>query len=284
MKFRLWGTEVRLSFALLPFLCACIMLGETDALLCAGAALLLHECAHGIAIRNLGNRVTRLNVYPFGAVMHLEPMTARPGGAWIAAIAGPLGSFLAACVTRLCVGFFPHAEWLNRFYATNLAIALLNLLPAFPLDGGRIAQQLLLRTVSERTANRMLLAFTGTIAAGLIGCFCRLLHRGIFAWTVPMLTVFLIGAAIRESRQSAMGPVRHVLDRQAALQRGQSMNAAIVAVSPSVTIGEALGLIRPTRYTILHVSSGRTFYSIEEATLLELAAKFDRQTPLKDII
>lgn len=284
MKLHIGGTEVRLSFTLLPILCACIVTGETSALLCTCAALLLHECAHAIAGKNLGYRIANLGVYPFGAVMELEPVCAQPGGEWIAAIAGPLGSFLVASVTRLCMLRIAHADWLDRFYATNLAVAALNLLPVYPLDGGRIARQVLLRAVGERTARRLLLIVTCIVSTGALCCCVWLFLRGIYAWSVPLLALALILVAVRTLRQNVMGPVRHVLDRQTALTGGRTMNAAVIAVHPSATVGEAIAAIRPTRYTILYVTDGTTACAVEESRLLQLAAQYGYRTPIKDII
>lgn len=281
MKLRLLGTEVRLSLALLPFLFACIAAGETGALACAVISLLLHECAHGIAARNIGCRVERLSVYPFGAVMELVPLHAQTGSEWIAAIAGPLGSFLIASAARLCMALVPEqTEWLQRFSETNLAIAVLNLLPAYPLDGGRIARQALLRVVRERTANLILLILNVTISAGLFACGILLFLRGAYAWQLLVLPPFLVGSAFKECRIGVMGPVRYALERQGTGGVHAPIKAAVIAVHPSITVGEAINEIRPTRYTILHVTDGERAFDLEEGQILKIAAAVGYQMPL----
>ena len=285
MKLRLCGAEVYLSFALVPFLFVCIIAGETDAFFCAAVSLLLHECAHGVAVKNLGYRIERLSVYPFGAVMRLESLSEQTGQAWIVALAGPLGSFLCASVAKLSAGLLPQqSAWLDRFAATNLAIALLNLLPAYPLDGGQIARQALLKVLKERTANRVLLTLSCVLAAGMLGCGIWLFMRGIHAWTLFALSAFLLGAAVREGRQSALGPVRHAIDRRLSIQAGQRMKVAVIAVHPSTTIGEAVSEIRPTHFTVLRVTDGHQAFELEEGQLIALAARYGYRAQISDVL
>ena len=274
MNLRIRGAELHLSFGLLPLLVFCIVTGETKPLLLAGASLLLHELAHWIAARNLGFLVERIAIYPFGAVMDLSAAHADTGGEWIVAAAGPLASFVIASALRL-VGSLMKAgsAWIDPLLHTNLMIAVLNLLPAFPLDGGRIAKGLLLRLLNETTARRILLALTCVVSAGMIAGGIGLILRGIPALMLPATGAFLTAAALKECRRAGKSRVASVLERRMRLHDGTAQKATLLAIRDSATVGQAIADLSRTRYTVLRVIGDDRTFEMDEDALLSAASR-----------
>lgn len=130
-------------------------------------ACVLHELGHWLMIRRLGGRVRALRLTLVGAEMSLDPK--RPLSYWreaLAALAGPAVNLLCAALA---------AQWkLYLFAGLNLCYGLLNLLPIFPLDGGR-ALLCLLANFGLHRAER-LTRWTAVVCAGL------LLGLGWTAW------------------------------------------------------------------------------------------------------
>lgn len=96
-------------------------------ILAAAAAALVHECCHVLAIRFLGGRILSVSVGAGGMVLETMPMT--PGRELVCALAGPAGSFLAAGL----------GEWFPGMALCACVQGAFNLLPLYPLDGGRAA-------------------------------------------------------------------------------------------------------------------------------------------------
>jgi len=109
------------------------------------ASLVLHELAHSLVARAGGLKISKVTLFMFGGVSQMEDEPRSPGHEFLLAIAGPATSVvlgvgclgLRAVLISLGVA---DAIWLPFEYLglINLALAVFNLLPGFPLDGGRV--------------------------------------------------------------------------------------------------------------------------------------------------
>ncbi len=138
------------------------------------ASVLAHELAHSLVARKRGIPVHSITLFIFGGVSAIEgePETA-PAEAWIAAV-GPLTSLI---IGFICIGL---SRPLGRndlageiaFYlgAVNVLLAIFNILPAYPLDGGRVLHALVWRVKRDRdVATRISVGVGRFFAWGLIG-------------------------------------------------------------------------------------------------------------------
>lgn len=106
------------------------------------ASLLFHELSHSVIAQLYKIRVVSITLYVFGGISSIEKEASKASQEFLIAVAGPLSSgFLALCFGGLAKAFaanslvYASASWLAFI---NLALALFNLLPGFPLDGGRV--------------------------------------------------------------------------------------------------------------------------------------------------
>lgn len=129
-----WGS---LLFIVLLFLC-----------------VLLHEFGHIFAARGFGVRTPDVILLPIGGVSRLERIPEQPGEEFLIAIAGPAVNIVIALLLMLVGGADLSADHLaalgsanvsmiDRLAVVNLFLALFNLIPAFPMDGGRVLRALL---------------------------------------------------------------------------------------------------------------------------------------------
>ena len=169
--------------------------------------VLLHELAHAVVAIRRGLPVPRITLFAFGGVSHLSRQPRSAGEEFAIAAAGPAASLVLALVIGgawfAVRGASEHsAAMFGYLAAVNLLLAGFNLLPGFPLDGGRVLRSIVWnRTHSFRKATRIA-AGTGEvfgwalIAAGAVALFFGQWFTGI--WLI-MLGWFLLGAARAEA-------------------------------------------------------------------------------------
>jgi len=112
------------------------------------ASVLLHELAHSLLARHRGMRVRDIVLFIFGGVSQIAEESKTPGTEFMVAVVGPLTSVvLGVFFLALALGSAPY--WEPLFALTfhlgviNIALAVFNLIPGFPLDGGRVLRAFL---------------------------------------------------------------------------------------------------------------------------------------------
>ena len=138
------------------------------------ASILFHELAHAWVARRNGIPVLSITLYIFGGIAQLGGKPKTPGAEFRVAAVGPASSLvLAAIFYGLNQGFGDRgyfgasSEWLAYI---NLALALFNLLPGYPLDGGRILESIVWGLTGKQETGVRVAGTAGQIIAyGLIG-------------------------------------------------------------------------------------------------------------------
>jgi Zn-dependent protease len=113
--------------------------------------VLLHELGHALMARRFGIETADITLYPIGGVARLRRMPRAPGAELLIALAGPAVNFaiVAALLGLQMLGLAGsgYGSWFGGFVEslmlTNLVLGLFNLIPAFPMDGGRVLRALL---------------------------------------------------------------------------------------------------------------------------------------------
>lgn len=141
--------------------------------------VVLHELGHALAARRYGIRTRDITLYPIGGVARLESIPRKPKEELVVALAGPLVNLVIAALilpwstvpsltgaqSEMQIG---PENFLFAFAVVNAWLAVFNLVPAFPMDGGRVFRALLSFWMERARATRVAATFGQVIAVGFI--------------------------------------------------------------------------------------------------------------------
>lgn len=217
--FRIWGIDIKAhwTFAFLPLFFGFFYGARygIDTGLRAFALVLLvflcvlgHELTHSVAAKAYGIRVPEITLYPIGGVASMQRVPREPVQELVIALVGPLFNFALAGLF-----YFPLYHWLGprdlfspslaswprtlaNVFWINPILGVFNLIPAFPMDGGRILRAVLARRMDYVRATQIS-ANLGTLFAILFSLF------GIWTrqWMLVLIGIFVYTAAANEKNQ-----------------------------------------------------------------------------------
>jgi Zn-dependent protease len=220
---RVLGVPVRLDLSFIAGLALFVALsrdlwapdlaGPAAVLLSGGFAVayfgcvLVHELAHALAARALGVPTAEIRLFVFGGVARIVGEPADAGGEALVAMAGPLASVTLAGLLGLAGSLVggTAADLLALLFVGNLVVAGFNLLPGFPLDGGRVARALLWRLTGRRLLATRVTAFVGRgLAAVLVvGGGTAALLQQTPRWLLHVVLGLFLWQAATEGERSA---------------------------------------------------------------------------------
>lgn len=255
------------------------------------ASLLAHELAHSVVAMRSGVKVEGITLWLFGGVSRFSSESNSPGTQALITFVGPLTSLVLGAIFYLlsiAVGGGAHpslvAATLSWLGYINIALGIFNLIPAFPLDGGRLLQSLIWLLTGDglratRIAARIGMGFAYVLIAYglLVFIFAGNLIGGV--WSV-FLGWFLLGAARSEE---AGGLIRQALSGVTARD---VMTANPVQAPDDISAYHALnGYVLASRHSTLptHDGAGRLSGLVTLAALKNVAPEARETTLVKDI-
>jgi Zn-dependent protease len=204
-------------------------------------SLLAHELAHSLVARAKGIPVEGITLFIFGGMARTKVEAREPGDEFAIAVVGPLSSLLIAGLFACVWWSGGRVGWtavsgVARYLAfLNVLLAAFNLLPGFPLDGGRLFRSLVWKITGDLTkATRWASAGGRLLAYLLIGLGVLQLFTGAALGGLWLIFIgwFLRNAAMMSLQQHV---VRHVLEGVSARE---IMSPRPVSVSPDLTLSD----------------------------------------------
>lgn len=145
--------------------------------------MIFHEYSHAFVARKLGYNLQNIKLIPFGICLNLNSTALLPTDEVKIAIAGPLCNFVLGAGMIAIWWLFPATyNVTNLFCYANFVTAIFNLLPAFPLDGGRVLHAVSSKFFGHKKASAICKISSGILCVALLGLFvasCIVFHANI---------------------------------------------------------------------------------------------------------
>jgi len=217
--------------------------------------VMLHEFGHALAASSLGYEVEEISLLPFGGVAKLSHggIGFTPKHEAFIAIAGPAVNLMLAVLAWV---LNITGVWSDSFFETmvqlNLWIAIFNLLPGLPLDGGRILRAARSRSVGFEAATEEAYSMSIVIAAILLALGAASLWAGAPHVGAIILGIFLLVSSFTGRRDIRMETIRF-LDTKKHRSRRTTEQVRALAAPASACIKDVVKQFSPDRYHMVYV-------------------------------
>ena len=249
---KLYGKYANLKFKISPLFIVYVIfftvLGKTYESFSYIVALVIHEFAHSEEARKRGYTLNGMLITIFGASLKMDVQSMKSEDERAIALAGPL--------TNLCLAIFCTALWWTfpstyfftlDFVWANLSLLIFNLLPVYPLDGGRITLSLLKSRMKEKNAYKVLKILGITISISLVIGSVITLFLGVFNLSLFLVGIFTSISTLFPERKCKYERLYKIGYRHEKLKRGLPVRE--IAVLPTTTVQNAYKLLSADKYT-----------------------------------
>lgn len=246
---------IKINKYFIPYIALLLILGFRGQIIAAFIMVFFHEIIHYLTARFYGFTGFDVEILPYGTVLKLKELddaTAKED--MMISISGPIASLILAVFFYL---LWKHTGFISSLFRMcfegNLAIGIFNLIPAFPLDGGRILRDLLSFKRCYREANKIT-TYASTFC-GIIFMFCYIIifFMGINNFNLGLIALLIIISSLKEKERIAfiiMGDI--IKKRMKFLARGyiENKNMSIHFRKDLLT---ALSMIDKNKYNIFTI-------------------------------
>ena len=212
-------------------------------------SILLHEFAHGFIAKKLGYKLNEVWILPYGASITFKEYSFNPNDEIKIAIAGPLMNFILIVITIMLWWIFPSIyTFTYPFVITNFSIALFNLLPAFPLDGGRILNSILKSKLKNNKVYKISSIINFIISViffllFIVSCFIKI------NFSFGLISIFIFLGIIESKFQGSYSPLLENISHKNKL----ILPIKSFLVSSNVPIYKILPEMNKNKYNIIYV-------------------------------
>lgn len=233
--------------------------------------VLLHELGHSWTARRHGITISSITLWIFGGMARMEDLPEDWSAELYVALAGPAMSVLVGAVCYASLFVLPAQPVLvvvvGSLAVINVTLAIFNLVPAFPMDGGRVLRALLARSRPYAEATR-----TAATVGKFIAVLMAVLAVLAFAPILLLVAMFVYVAAGAESRATVLRELLRGLTVR------ELMSTDIRTVTPETTVAEFLDRVLTERTTAYPVMQRGTVTGVVTLESIRSVPVGDRET------
>ena len=196
--------------------------------------MVAHEMGHSAAAARFGFHLDDINLMPYGAVINGETDGLSPKQEIIVASCGPAVNLVLAVIFTALWWLVPAAYFFTEvFVISNIVTALFNIIPVFPLDGGRIALAVMCRKMKRGKAMRAI-KISGIITALLFTALFIVSIFFKFNVTYSVIAVFIFAGTLTGGKAFSYVRVKAASSRSSAIKRGIPVKEIIIHKSATL--------------------------------------------------
>lgn len=192
---------VKVSKYFIPYIIFLIIIGYKGKIIYAFLIVIVHESVHYFVAKRYNFSGFDIELKVVGASINLKELDdASPKEDLIISLSGPVANLVLGIFFWFINTKIPCSEFYMLF-SGNMAIGIFNLIPAFPLDGGRILRDILYFKFSYKKANKIMINISSIIAIFLMYIYILLFLKGINNFNIGIIGLFIIISSFKEKER-----------------------------------------------------------------------------------
>lgn len=246
-------------------------------------SVFLHELGHMIVAERLGYKMREIKLLPYGAILNGESDEFLSADEITIALAGPLTNFLMCAICVMLWWISPSIYIFTiDFCIASLVAGVFNLLPIFPLDGGRVLLGILSANRERKSAVRIVRTITQIFSILLFLVFVSSIFIS-FNISIGIMAVLIFASSISESKNAIYQRVTQSFDRSKQFRRGIQKKTIVLSGEVEVIkLYRALSKNHISEFIIVN-KRGEEMQRFAEADVYSIFEKNDYKTKIKDV-
>ncbi len=235
--------------------------------------VMLHELAHFIVAKKLGYKLSKFYIMPYGVCLNYKDNTFNSSEEALIALAGPIFNFILSFITIALWWLFPETYYyLDYFCFCNLCLGAFNLIPCFPLDGGRVVLSFCSKIYDREIVYKWLVLLNYAVCFLLVALFFVTIFSQI-NFTFLVVAIFLFSGTINPHKYSSYNYLSLGVNRNNVIKNGA--NIKIFATPGSTPIYKIMAKFSKYKYNVVYViTASGAVHVLSEGTVNSLAIKY----------
>ncbi|RKD33211.1 site-2 protease family protein [Thermohalobacter berrensis] len=287
MYFKPLNLSFKINYFLLILIIFYFFLGYGIEITIIFITILIHEISHIITARKLGLQVKEIELFPFGGLARLETIIGtKPKTEIFVAITGPIVSIFLAMIFIFLKIFILNNYIISFIIKSNLYIGLFNLLPIFPMDGGRVLRAYFSYIIGFRKATdySVKLSYFFVFLMISYGLYRLALAReGIYIIIIP---IFVLFAAKKEKKMAVFIFFKELIEKKEELIKKHVMKSHNLVGLKTTKARTVLENFLPQKYHFITIvnKNGQYLGTISEKELLDGIIKYGFDVTLEKLL
>lgn len=271
------------------------LIGMGREVLVAFSLVVLHEFVHFFVAWQAGYNIFKIELFPFGGMAEYEGLIEmEPGQEVKIALAGPLFNIIMAGLIYIIslekpdiISGFISNTYLDLLIKYNLLLGIFNLLPALPLDGGRVLRGILVSKLGFKTGSQLAVKIAKwlSIIGAILGVIAVIYNRSNI-W-ILFISFFVYGAAVKEENHIIYRLLSYMTHRHEFINKLRIKPVYCQVVRDDIFVKEVITHLLPDKYNLFYIldSDSRITEPVSEIKLLDTFLNLQkRDLRMKDLL
>lgn len=258
--------------------------GQFESLIVYMFVVIIHELAHSFVAKKLGYKLDKLILMPYGVCLNYQTKKFFPKDEFFIALAGPLINLLLCILCLALWWIFPIVmPATNIFFVCNLVLFAFNLLPCYPLDGGRILCSILTQKYDRKFAIKITVLFNILLSIILILTFFIGLFFGVINMNLLIISMFLIVSIIEPKNKSSYNYLLlNNFDNSLCVKGNQ---IKFILINSDEKIYKIIAKMSKNKFNIFYIIyPNKKIKMLTQFSILNFVNKYDLTTEIGEIV